>query len=73
MPDYLRQISQYRTDGITTAPTGPVRASAEWEEIDALIIAWVSYPVILKEIVRYAVDETEVYIVCTDSATVKII
>lgn len=71
MPDYLRQISQYRTDGITTAPTGPVRASAEWEEIDALIIAWVSYPVILKEIVRYAVDETEVYIVCTDSATVK--
>ena len=71
MPDYLRQISQYRTDGITTAPTGPVRASAEWEEIDALIIAWVSYPVILKEIVRYAVDETEVFIVCTDSATVK--
>lgn len=71
MPDYLRQISQYRTDGITIPPAGAVRASAEWEEIDALIVAWISYPVILKEIVRYAQDETNVFIVCSDSATVK--
>ncbi len=71
MPDYLRQISQYRTDGITIPPAGAVRASAEWEEIDALIVAWISYPVILKEIVRYAQDETNVFIICSDSATVK--
>ncbi|MBL0256793.1 MAG: agmatine deiminase family protein [Bacteroidetes bacterium] len=70
MPDYLRQVSQFRTDGITIPPVGAVRASAEWEEIDALIVAWVSFPVILKDIVRYAQDETDVYIVCTDSATV---
>lgn len=70
MPDYLRKVSQYRTDGITIPPSGPVRASAEWEEIDALIVAWVSFPVILKEIVRYGQDETEVYIICSDSVAV---
>ena len=70
MPDYLRQVSQFRTDAITIPPVGAVRASAEWEEIDALIVAWVSFPVILKDIVRYAQDETDVYIVCTDSSTV---
>lgn len=71
MPDYLRQVHQYRTDGITTPPTSAVRASAEWEEIDALIITWTSYAAILKEIVRYSQDETQVYIVCSDSTTVK--
>ena len=35
MPDYLRQVSQFRTDAITIPPVGAVRASAEWEEIDA--------------------------------------
>ena len=37
MPFYLRQISQYGTLGTTTPPVTPVRASAEWEQIDALV------------------------------------
>ena len=67
MPDYLRQIQNNSVNGITTPPVSPVRASAEWEEIDALMITWTSYTSILKEIVRAAQLETKVLIVCTDS------
>lgn len=71
MPDYLRHIQQNQVaSGITTPPSSPVRASAEWEEIDALIIAWTSYTAILKDIVRYAQTETQVFIVCSDSNAV---
>ncbi|MBL0104624.1 MAG: agmatine deiminase family protein [Bacteroidetes bacterium] len=68
MPSYLQQA---RTAGITTPPTSRVRASAEWEEIDYLMIAWTSYPTILREIVRAAQAETQVIVVCSDSNTVK--
>src|SRR6185503_351023 len=70
MGDYLRSYPQQRLSGITVPPSSPVRASAEWEEIDALIIAWTSYQSILKEIVRYAQMEVPVIIVCSDSNTV---
>lgn len=57
------------TRGITTPPVGShVRAMAEWEEIQALTIAWTSYPDILKQIVAAAVNETKV-IILTDDVT----
>lgn len=65
-------ISDYRSSrgagrGITTPPSFPVRTMAEWEEVQSLCITWVSYPTILKQIVRYALDEVEVIILCDDS------
>lgn len=49
--------------GIETPPNfGNLRAAAEWEEIQALTIAWRSYFGILKEIVHAAVNEVEVII-----------
>jgi len=56
---------------ITTPPNFPVRAAAEWEEVQALFITWTSFPSIQKEIVRYARQECKVVIVCTDSNAVK--
>ncbi|HNS11026.1 MAG TPA: agmatine deiminase family protein [Bacteroidia bacterium] len=71
MPDYLQKIQSNSHIGYTSPPVSPARASAEWEEIDALIITWTSYTSILKEIVRAAQLETEVLIICSDSNTVK--
>jgi agmatine deiminase len=69
MPAYLQQP---RVSGITTPPPGSdVRTMAEWEEIQALTITWTSYQSTLREIVRAARLETQVYIVCSDSVTVK--
>src|ERR1043166_667253 len=71
MPAYLRNLPQHSPAGFTNPPSSAVRASAEWEEIDALIITWTSYTSILREIVRAAQTETKVIIVCSDSNTVK--
>ncbi len=78
MPDYLQTISTTSATGITTPPTSPVRASAEWEEIDYLMVAWTGYPTIIREIVRAARLETQVIIICgsacsgsTDSTSIK--
>lgn len=68
MPFYLQSI---QATGITTPPVSPVRTMAEWEEIQALTITWTSYQSILREIVRAAQLETQVYIVCSDSTVVK--
>ncbi|MEW6469411.1 MAG: agmatine deiminase family protein [Bacteroidota bacterium] len=57
--------------GYTTPPVSPVRTAAEWEEIDYLCITWTSYQSMLREIVRNAQNECTVYIICTDSNTVK--
>lgn len=59
-PDYVPQ-------GITTPPASPVRNMAQWEEIQALTIAWITYPSVLKEIVRAAEKETTVIINCASS------
>ncbi len=55
----------------TTPPVSPVRASAEWEEIDALMVTWTSFIPTLREIVKYARMECDVYIICEDSNEVK--
>jgi agmatine deiminase len=69
MPAYLQSRSG-SASAISTPPTSPVRTMAEWEELQGLLITWTSYQSILKEIVRYAKEETRVYVVCTSPATV---
>lgn len=69
MADYLNSRSNLR--GIATPPPGPVRAAAEWEEVQALFVAWEGYSSTLTQIVRYAQEETQVVIVCPDSDAVK--
>ena len=68
MKSYVPPKSQ---TGFTTPPTTPVRTMAEWEELEGVIIAWTSYTSILRQIVKYAQSECLVYIVCSDSASVK--
>ena len=57
--------------GISTPPNFAVRTMAEWEELQTLTITWTSYPDILTEIVRHAVDEVEVIIICTNPSSVS--
>ncbi len=52
-------------------PPGPVRTMAEWEEIQALQITWTAQLPILRQIVDFAQDECLVYIICSDSNSVK--
>lgn len=59
----------YETKGFTTPPTAPLRTMAQWEEVQALTITWTSYQSVLREIVRAARLETQVYIVCGTSCT----
>lgn len=42
---------------------------AEWEELEAIVITWRSFPSILTEIVRHASQEVEVYILCRNVST----
>ena len=55
----------------TYPPSGPVRTMAEWEELQGIMITWTSYTSILRQIVDYAQEEGLVYIVCSDSNSVK--
>jgi agmatine/peptidylarginine deiminase len=52
-------------------PMTPVRGMAEWEELQGVIITWRSFYTILKEVVDYAQEEGIVYIICSDSNSVK--
>lgn len=52
----------YSPVGSTKPPTSPVRNMAQWEEIQALIVSWVEYQSVLRDIVRAAVKETTVII-----------
>ena len=55
----------------TSPPNAPVRTMAEWEEAEALTITWTGYYSVLREITRYAKEEVEIMIVCSDSNSVK--
>jgi agmatine deiminase len=69
MPAYLQSRSE---KSITHPPTSPVRAMAEWEEISGLCIRWTSsQQTILRQIIVAAKVETTVYIVCSDSNSVR--
>ena len=58
-----------------TPPSTPLRTMAEWEELQGTMIAWVtsptSYQTILRSIVGYAQTEGLMFIVCSDSNSVK--
>jgi len=56
--------------GITTPPDFAPRTMAEWEEVQSVVVAWTSYPGILKQIVRAAMQECQVIIVCNDASEV---
>jgi agmatine/peptidylarginine deiminase len=57
------QISSSQTRGIATPPPFTnLRSMAEWEEIQCLTVAWISYPSILKQIVANAKTQTLVII-----------
>ncbi len=55
--------------GLTTPPPFAPRTMAEWEEVQTLCVSWISFPTILKQIVRYAKDECQVLIICASSGT----
>jgi agmatine deiminase len=58
-------------DLLSDPPPSPVRGMAEWEELQGVIITWTSYLTILRQIVDYAQEEGLVYIICSDSNSVK--
>ncbi|MBX7042529.1 MAG: agmatine deiminase family protein [Ignavibacteria bacterium] len=68
MENYVPPVSA--TDDTNPPPT-PVRTMAEWEEVQGIIVAWTSYTTIIRQIVDYAQDECLVFIVSTDSNSVK--
>jgi len=73
----LNELERIARGDYTTAPpargnTSPpefdhLRTMAEWEEIQALTIAWSSYPAILKRIISAAKTEAEVVILSTNT------
>jgi agmatine/peptidylarginine deiminase len=55
----------------TPPPNSNIRCMAEWEEIQCLTIAWISYPTILKQIVANAKTQTRVIILSEDVAATE--
>ncbi|HPF90194.1 MAG TPA: agmatine deiminase family protein [Flavobacteriales bacterium] len=70
IPVYREGLLQGHRGEIAPPPFA-VRTMAEWEEVESVVIAWRSFPGILKQIVRYALDECRVIIACDDPAAVE--
>ncbi|WGD34383.1 agmatine deiminase family protein [Olleya sp. YS] len=63
---------QFKSSSSTAAPSGPVRAAAEWEEVEYLVIRWTSnYQNILRQIVEVGVTECKVIIVTQNQTLVS--
>ncbi|MEO6037893.1 MAG: agmatine deiminase family protein [Saprospiraceae bacterium] len=58
------------SSAIVTPPVLPVRAMAEWEELQALLITWNGQSTILSEIVRAARLECKVIICCASESII---
>ena len=69
--EYIENYSNPSSDVITTPPNFSVRTMAEWEEIQALTIAWEGFEPVLTEIVRNSVDECKVLIACENPNEVE--
>jgi agmatine/peptidylarginine deiminase len=68
----LWQNYQYPVNPLfSDPPPSPVRGMAEWEELDGLIITWISFQSILRQVVDFAQEEGTVFIICNDSNSVK--
>lgn len=67
IPFLLLILQNSSAQVITTPPQfSHLRAMAEWEEVQALTIAWTDFPAILKQIVAAARLETQVIILTDD-------
>ncbi len=56
---------------VSDPPTGPVRAAAEWEEVEYLVITWVpSFQNILRQIVEVGITECKVIITTQNQSSV---
>lgn len=57
---------------ITTPPVGSeIRTPGQWEEVQAVCITWTGFPSIHRQLVAAIQQECEVWIVCSDSNSVK--
>lgn len=63
LPQYMLSRGVNPGTAAVTPPSSPVRTIAEWEELQALMVGWRTYPSILREIVRAAKQETRVIVV----------
>lgn len=65
IPSYMGQVASRSSSGVlnTVPPASPVRTIAEWEELQALMVGWRSYPSILRQIVAAAKQQTRVIVV----------
>ena len=62
---------QFRSLNRTPPPTSEVRAMAEWEEVEYLVITWQpGFPNILRQIVEAAINEVNVIIVTQNETSV---
>jgi len=63
---------QFRGSRLTPPPSGPVRAAAEWEEVEYLVVTWESnFEGILRQIVAAAVNECKVIITTQNETSVS--
>lgn len=63
---------QFTSPRFTPPPSRPVRAAAEWEEVEYLLVTWnPSYPNILRQIVQAGVQECKVIITTQNQASVS--
>ncbi|RMA66328.1 agmatine deiminase family protein [Ulvibacter antarcticus] len=63
---------QFTSNRFTPPPTGPVRAAAEWEEVEYLLVTWESnFQGILRQIVAAGVQECKVIITTQNQASVE--
>ncbi len=62
---------EFRNNQMTDPPSGPVRAAAEWEEVEYLVLRWTnSFQNILRQIVEVGVEECKVIITTQNEASV---
>lgn len=63
---------EFKNTRMTPPPSGPVRAAAEWEEIEYLVITWEpNFQNILRQIVAVGVEECKVIITTQNQASVS--
>lgn len=78
-PEELQQIQSGQVEfdysgdrNSTDPPPGTeVRTPGQWEELQAVIITWTSFPSIHRQLVQHIQNECEVWIVTQDSTSVK--
>lgn len=71
LKDYVTPVPEGNLSWAQVAGDGDFRAMAEWEELQAVVITWTSFPAILAEIVRSVRKECEVIIVCANQGSVQ--